>query len=182
MHDDEQLKLRPMVATSAAATAAERVRVSPLLWPLVGYLGAGTVVLFGVTQLERLSVAIAPWPGRARRWHEASAGWMALYPVTVPLLLLRVALLLALAIPARGAYWLGSAVRRFVVALADAWHFVHSMVRRALHAARAAVVRLLAWLRPLLAEAMRAVRQTAEATVRQVRAALARWFSSRQRG
>ena len=155
LHECNDAKLRPEVVT-AAAVSGEGTKVSPLLWPLVGYLGAGTLLLYLVAQLERLAFAIKGGAGSGVAWHEVSPGWVAVYPVTLPLLLVRVAALYVYAIPA-------GLVR-----------LLRTAVTRALRAARALVVSIVAWLRPLLADAMRAVRQTAEATVRRVRAALSR--------
>jgi hypothetical protein len=139
-----------------ASREEQPVKISPLLWPLVGYLGLGTLVLFGVSELERLAFAIMPGGRQGARWHDASPGWVALYPVTAPFLLARALVLLAVALPAR----LVSAVK--------------ALVARALRAAQAIVARVVAAVRDALGDAMRAVRRTAQETLRRVRAMLGR--------
>ena len=145
--------LRPAVPVS---TPAENEKLSPLLWPLAAYLAIGTIVLFAVAQLDALAAYVSPWDAKANRWHEGSAGWMALFPLTVPALVVFSALRLGIAVPAR-------IIERVGAALTTAWNAV-----------RVAIGRVREALQVVLQDAMRAVRRTAETTVRRVRAALAR--------
>jgi hypothetical protein len=158
MHESKGRKLRPAVDTSTAVTTVEPAKVSPALWPLVGYFGLGTILLFLMSQLDRLATAIMPGDTSSKTWHEGSAGWIALYPATLPILLVREIVLLAVAIPARVVVATWNGLRR---ALEAAWS-----------TARAAIARI----REVLREAMRVVRRSANVAIQRVRATLARWF------
>ena len=77
MDNQDDLKLQPSVGATVPVEPQDLGRISPILWPLVGYLGAGTLLLFLVSQVERLAAAVAPWEASGTRWHEASTGWIA---------------------------------------------------------------------------------------------------------
>jgi hypothetical protein len=88
---------------------------------------------------------------------------MALFPLTTPVLLVYGFVRLGYAVPLRGIELVWRAVKRVGVYFTDAWN----AVRRLIHRTREA-------LRVMLHDAMRAVRRTADVTVRRVRAALGR--------
>ena len=156
-------KLRPAVEVSASTPVENPERLSPLLWPLAAYLAVGTLLLFAVAQLDALAAYISPWDAKANRWHEGSAGWMALFPVTVPVLIVVGVVRLTTAIPLRGLELAVRVAYRIGAAFARAWEAV-----------RAAMRRMRAAMQAMLQDAMRAVRRAADQTVRRVRAALAR--------
>jgi hypothetical protein len=161
MSERNDLELRASVGSSGPAEPRDLSRISPVLWPLVVYLGLGTFLYWAVSQLERLAAAIAPWDAEGKRWHEVSPGWIAIYPVALPLLVLRGLGLLALAVPAR-LFWSGwRAVRHLALAAVDAYRLVRRLVARALEVAR-----------QKLREAMDAVRQASRAAVSRVQALL----------
>lgn len=149
------MQLRPSVANSSTEPD-EPVRLSPLLWPLAAYLAAGTLLLFAVSQVDALAAWSMPWDAKAARWHEGSAGWVAIYPLTLPFLLVFAVIRLGVALPAR-------LIERIGHAVTTAWRAVRAAIRRVREAVHAA-----------LRDAMTAVRQAANLTVRRVRAMLAR--------
>jgi hypothetical protein len=113
--------------------------------------------------VDALAVAVMPWDAKPNRWHEGSAGWMALFPITAPVLVGYGLARLSVAMPARVVELAWRCGRVLGDHLASAWHAVRSLIVRTRHAVRAK-----------LHDAMRAVRRTADTTVRRVRAALAR--------
>lgn len=156
-------KLRPAVVTSTATVSEEPEKLSPILWPLAAYLAIGTLVLFLVSQLDSAAAALMPWEAKPNRWHESSAGWIALFPLTAPVLVVHGATRVGLAIPARGVELTWRVARALGHYLADAGATVRALIRRTREA-----------LRIMLGDAMRAVRRAADSTVRKVRAALSR--------
>jgi hypothetical protein len=164
MHEVTSPKLRPAVVTSAAAPPEEAPeRLSPILWPLAAYLAIGTLVLFLVSQLDGVATAVAPWEGERNRWHESSAGWIALFPLTAPVLVIYGLTRIGFAIPARAIELVWRCARALGRYLSDAWAAVRVLVRRTREA-----------IDTMLRDAMRAVKRAAETTVRRVRAALSR--------
>lgn len=168
MHQPTSSKLRPAVVTSTNMSEdpdrpERHERLSPILWPLAAYLALGTLVLFLVSQLDAAAAALMPWESKPSRWHESSAGWIALFPLTAPVLVVQGVARIGLAIPARALDLLWRFARELGRYLADAWAAVRALVRRTREA-----------LRMMLGDAMRAVRRTADTTIRKVRAALSR--------
>jgi len=163
-----------MVTVSGPPAATPPVAVSPLLWPLVGYLGLGTFLLFLVTMVEGLAFFVMPGEGTGRKWHELPLGWMAIYPLVLPVILARALGLVGLAIPARILSWCGRALRRLGRALSRASRFVRAVMSRAGRAAWVAVNAIAARARVALADALRAVREASDSTVRRVRTMLGR--------
>lgn len=166
MHESVPSKLQPAIATSTSVTAAKPERLHPVLWPLAAYLAVGTILLFLVSQLDGVAAYVMPWDEKGNRWHEGSAGWMAVFPLTVPILIVYAAVRFGYAVPLRGLELVWRAVRRLGAYLESAWHSVRALIRRTREAMQA-----------MLHDAMRAVRRTAERTVRSVREALARLTS-----
>jgi hypothetical protein len=156
-------QLRPAIATTEVSPTNEPERLHPLLWPLAAYLAIATITLFLVAQVDALAAWVMPWDEKPNRWHEGSAGWMALFPLTTPVLLVYGLVRLGYAVPLRAIELVWRGVKRVGLYFADAWN----AVRRLIHRTREA-------LRLMLHDAMRAVRRTAEVTVRRVRAALGR--------
>lgn len=164
MHESVPSKLHPAIASSTSVTPSVKPeRLHPVLWPLAAYLAVGTVLLFLVAQVDGLAAYILPFDAERNRWHEGSAGWMALFPVTVPVLLVYGLIRVGYAVPLRGLELVWRGLRQLGVHLATAWAAVRSLIRRTREAMQA-----------MLHDAMRAVRRTAERTVRSVREALAR--------
>jgi hypothetical protein len=164
MHESVPSKLQPAIATSTSVTASgEPERLHPVLWPLAAYLAVGTLLLFVVSQLDSVAAYVMPWDEKGNRWHEGSAGWMALYPLTLPVLLVYATVRLGYALPLRGLELVWRGIRRIGEYLATAWAAVRALIRRTREALQA-----------MLHDAMRAVRRAAERTVRSVREALAR--------
>lgn len=162
MHESVPSKLQPAIATSTSVTAKPE-RLHPVLWPLAAYLAVGTILLFIVSQLDGAAAYVMPWDEKGHRWHEGSAGWMALFPLTLPILVVYGTVRLGYAVPLRGLELVWRAIRRLGMHLASAWEAVRALIRRTREAMQA-----------MLHDAMRAVRRTAERTVRSVREALAR--------
>lgn len=157
-------KLRPAIETSTTAPPDEAPeRLSPILWPLAAYLAIGTLVLFLVSQLDTVATTLMPWESKPERWHESSAGWIALFPVTVPVFIVYGLTRIGFAIPARMIELVWRAARAFGRSLSDAWGTVRALVRRTREA-----------IDTMLRDAMRAVKHAAETTIRRVRAALSR--------
>jgi hypothetical protein len=164
MNESVPSRLQPAIATSNTVTAAVKPeRLHPVLWPLAAYLAVGTIVLFLVSQVDGAAAYVMPWDEKGNRWHEGSAGWMALFPLTVPVLLVYATIRLGYAIPLRGLELVWRGIRRIGEHLATAWASVRALIKRTREAMQA-----------MLHDAMRAVRRTAERTVRSVREVLAR--------
>lgn len=163
MHEATSSKLRPVVVTSGAPPEQMPERLSPILWPLAAYLAVGTLVLFLVSQLDGVASTLMPWDSERNRWHESSAGWIALFPLTAPVLVFYGLTRVGLAVPARGVELVWRAARAVGRYLSEAWAVVRALVRRTREA-----------IDTMLRDAMRAVKRAAETTVRRVRAALAR--------
>jgi hypothetical protein len=163
MHEATSSKLRPAVVTSTAPMPDEPVRLSPILWPLAAYLAIGTLALFLVSQLDAVATALMPWDAKPNRWHESSAGWIAVFPVTVPVLVVYGVARFGLAIPARAVDLVWRAVRELGRYLSEAWATVRALIRRTREMLQLA-----------LRDATRAVKRTAETTVQKMRAVLSR--------
>jgi len=156
-------KLSPAVASAGISAPADSYRLHPLMWPLAAYLSVGTLLLFLVSQVDTIAASVMPWDAKPNKWHEGSAGWMAIFPITAPVLLAYAVTRTALALPARAIYTVGTAVRALARHVAHAWESVRGAIRRAREA-----------MQRMLHDTLGAVRRGAELTVRRVRAALTR--------
>jgi hypothetical protein len=163
MQEATSSKLRPAVVTSTATMPEEPVRLSPILWPLAAYLAIGTLALFLVSQLDTVAGMLIPWDAKPNRWHESSAGWIAVFPATAPVLVVYGLTRIGLAVPARAVDLLWRAVRELGRYLSEAWAAVRALIRRTREMLQLA-----------LRDAMRAVKRTAETTVQKMRTVLSR--------
>ena len=142
-------------------------RIHPLLWPLAAYLAVGTLVLFLVSQVDAAAAYVLPWTARRGRWHEGSAGWMTLFPITAPVLLAYAVTRLGFALPARAIHLIGSSVMWL-------WDAVGAALARAWTGVRTALARARVTVQTVLRDVRATVRRNAELAVRRVREALAR--------